>query len=118
MTGFKSLGNIKARFFCENCGTEVSPKAERCPSCKKFFTAVKCPKCGFEGNAESFIKGCPMCGFMITPPGEKRVQTPGVPSGRIRRPAHRLSARFYTLAAVILAAVLILLLIILLRVSI
>ena len=36
----------EAKFFCENCGTEVPGKARICPVCGKFFASVKCPKCG------------------------------------------------------------------------
>ena len=35
----------EAKFFCENCGTEVPGKARICHVCGKFFASVKCPKC-------------------------------------------------------------------------
>jgi predicted nucleic acid-binding Zn-ribbon protein len=30
----------------------------------KEFTAVRCPRCGFEGGDEDFRAGCPACGHM------------------------------------------------------
>jgi hypothetical protein len=57
---------MKARFFCANCSVEVNPRAERCPSCGKFFSAVTCPVCGFEGDVETFLKGCPACGYLVS----------------------------------------------------
>ena len=39
--------NKKAKFFCENCGSEVPENAKFCKNCGKFFSAVRCPKCGY-----------------------------------------------------------------------
>jgi predicted RNA-binding Zn-ribbon protein involved in translation (DUF1610 family) len=105
---------MKARFFCGNCGAEVGPKAERCPSCRKYFTHVKCPQCGFEGNAESFIRGCPSCGFLI----RRDAAVPEVEAPNARQePSFHLPRSFYRIAAVILVAIVILLVVILLRLS-
>jgi hypothetical protein len=54
------------RFFCENCGKEVSARAKICPHCARFFSEVRCPRCGFTGTAERFLGGCPSCGYMNT----------------------------------------------------
>ncbi|HEC61246.1 MAG TPA: hypothetical protein ENI27_03215 [bacterium] len=53
-----------ARFFCDSCGSEVPRDKVRCPGCGRFFSSVKCPKCGFEGEAVLFPKGCPSCGYL------------------------------------------------------
>lgn len=52
-----------AKFFCENCGAEVSENARVCRYCGRFFSSVRCPKCGASGTAEMFDKGCPNCGY-------------------------------------------------------
>ncbi|MDR0383336.1 MAG: hypothetical protein LBH50_05060 [Spirochaetaceae bacterium] len=53
----------KPRFFCDGCGAEVSAAAKSCPSCGKFFAAMRCPRCGFCGEHEEFSDGCPACGY-------------------------------------------------------
>ncbi len=53
------------KFFCEFCGTEVKRNDKFCPSCGKFFAAVKCPSCGLTGQAPVFVKGCPSCGYAV-----------------------------------------------------
>jgi hypothetical protein len=59
----KSTGKpVGARFFCEECGTEVGSGAVRCPGCGKTFAAVRCPACGFAGAESDFAAGCPACG--------------------------------------------------------
>lgn len=52
-----------AKFYCENCRKEVKPNARVCPHCGRFFTAVKCPMCGFTGEGKLFALGCPNCGY-------------------------------------------------------
>ena len=51
-------------FHCDFCGEAVSPDEERCPSCGRFFRAVKCPVCSYTGKGAEFIKGCPSCGYL------------------------------------------------------
>jgi len=97
---------MKARFFCENCGKEVTERAGSCPSCGRLFTAVRCPECGFEGKAAEFSPGCPVCGYSMPAPGH----TPRRPAGR----THRLPARFYGVAAIVLAVIAVILLVALL----
>lgn len=63
----------KAKFFCENCGAEVPEKARFCKHCGKFFTSVRCPKCGSTGPSASFAKGCPVCGYAA---GGKSIPSP------------------------------------------
>jgi predicted RNA-binding Zn-ribbon protein involved in translation (DUF1610 family) len=53
----------KPRFFCDGCGAEVTANAERCPRCGKFFASIRCPKCGFSGDTDTFGNGCPVCGY-------------------------------------------------------
>jgi hypothetical protein len=59
-------------FFCEYCGAEVRRDARLCPRCGRFFSSVKCPKCGFVGTADAFDSGCPDCGYAVAanPPPE------------------------------------------------
>lgn len=63
----------KAKFFCENCGEEVPEKARFCKHCGKFFTSVRCPKCGATGPSSAFAKGCPECGYAA---GGKSITSP------------------------------------------
>ncbi len=118
MTTRAGKKKIKARFFCAYCSTEVDPKAERCPSCGKFFSAVTCPSCGFTGDAESFIRGCPVCGYLVPvetgpSPGGGR-KTGGMDGHRDRRGP---SASFYRIAAILLVSVLAVLIVMLLLIS-
>lgn len=55
----------KARFFCENCQTEVKGNARFCGHCGRFFAAVKCPACGKTGASHAFANGCPQCGYAV-----------------------------------------------------
>ena len=54
-----------AKFFCENCQTEVKGNARFCGHCGRFFAAVKCPACGKTGSSHAFAKGCPNCGYAV-----------------------------------------------------
>lgn len=54
-----------ARFFCENCQTEVKGNARFCGHCGRFFAAVKCPACGKTGASHTFAHGCPNCGYAV-----------------------------------------------------
>ena len=54
-----------ARFFCENCQTEVKGNARFCGHCGRFFAAVKCPSCGKTGASHTFKNGCPQCGYAV-----------------------------------------------------
>ncbi|MBQ9630150.1 MAG: zinc ribbon domain-containing protein [Treponema sp.] len=55
-----------AKFFCENCGAEVPQDARMCRKCGRFFSSVRCPKCGETGDASFFRNGCPSCGYAVT----------------------------------------------------
>lgn len=59
--------NKNAKFFCENCSTEVKQHAKFCPKCGRFFASVKCPNCGKIGASSEFSKGCPRCGYALPP---------------------------------------------------
>jgi predicted RNA-binding Zn-ribbon protein involved in translation (DUF1610 family) len=69
----------KPRFFCDGCGTEVAANAERCPHCGKFFASIRCPKCGFTGDTDTFGKGCPVCGYSA-PLSNRPVRRPAKPA--------------------------------------
>ncbi|NLM01216.1 MAG: zinc ribbon domain-containing protein [Treponema sp.] len=60
------MNKKKARFFCENCKSEVKSNARFCNKCGKFFVSVRCPKCGKSGPQNIFVKGCPQCGYATT----------------------------------------------------
>jgi hypothetical protein len=109
---------MKPRYFCESCGAEVRPSEKTCPACGKTFTAVKCPRCGVEGGARQFARGCPGCGYLnVIPPkeGEADAETPGTPRGTAPRtrafplPRLGLSRRFYRIAILLLALLLLVL---------
>ena len=53
----------QAKFFCENCGTEVAQNARLCKKCGRFFSSVRCPVCGKTGSSNAFLNGCPSCGY-------------------------------------------------------
>jgi hypothetical protein len=53
----------RPRYFCEFCGLEVRKNAKICPRCGRFFSSVKCPRCGYSGRTEDFDSGCPVCGY-------------------------------------------------------
>lgn len=57
----------EAKFFCESCGAEVAKNARVCSTCGKFFSSVRCPKCGRTGSNEDFSNGCPTCGYAVNP---------------------------------------------------
>jgi len=57
----------QAKFFCESCGAEVKPNARVCTYCGKFFSSVRCPRCGMTGNTQDFKSGCPSCGYAVIP---------------------------------------------------
>ena len=56
----------RPRFYCESCGAEVAKDARICPYCGKFFSSVKCPKCGHAGRPDDFSFGCPVCGYAVS----------------------------------------------------
>jgi RNA polymerase subunit RPABC4/transcription elongation factor Spt4 len=56
----------KPKYYCEHCGLEVRRDARICPRCGRFFSSVKCPKCGYVGQADEFDSGCPVCGYAIS----------------------------------------------------
>jgi uncharacterized membrane protein YvbJ len=53
----------KAKFYCDNCGAEVGRDDEQCPSCGRYFSSVRCPRCGYSGQGDEFKRGCPVCGY-------------------------------------------------------
>jgi ssDNA-binding Zn-finger/Zn-ribbon topoisomerase 1 len=106
---------MRARFYCAHCSAEVNPKAERCPSCGKFFSAVTCPSCGFEGDVDTFLKGCPVCGYLVQT--EKKRKPAAVEGPVVRESAEErghFSRAFYRIVLTILAAALVVLVVLLL----
>jgi len=106
---------VKARYFCESCGAEVRPSEKTCPSCGKTFTAVKCPRCGFEGASRQFARGCPECGYLnVIPPVDALPDAPPKvaprgPTSRARTfwlPRLGFSRRFYRIAILVLVLLL------------
>ena len=71
-----------AKFFCENCGSEVPQNARMCRHCGRFFSSVRCPVCGTTGSNEKFVNGCPNCGYavgkgkIIPPPAKENHAVP------------------------------------------
>jgi predicted nucleic acid-binding Zn ribbon protein len=93
---------VKARYFCEQCGTEVRAGAAVCPSCGSVFTAVRCPECGYEGRAPEFHSGCPVCGYRA----RTKEQAPSE-SSRAAREKPGMSARFYRIVIAVLGGLII-----------
>jgi hypothetical protein len=100
----------RPRFFCEHCGKEVPREAEKCASCGRYFSSVRCPKCGFAGAQNLFSDGCPVCAYSAPPPpgrdaGEAPFQErlPALPAGTL--PSWVYLVTLAALAAVIAAAV-------------
>lgn len=54
-----------ARFFCENCNSEVGRDDKVCGRCGHFFASVRCPHCGMVGDPSHFKSGCPQCGYAM-----------------------------------------------------
>ena len=59
---------MRQKFFCDNCGEMVKKDAARCSGCGRYFRSVKCPECGFAGQAVLFGDGCPSCGYAAENP--------------------------------------------------
>jgi predicted RNA-binding Zn-ribbon protein involved in translation (DUF1610 family) len=88
------------RFFCDNCGEEVPVNEKRCPQCGRFFSSIRCPRCGFIGDDALFKEGCPACGYSA----EAR-SAPG-PARAPRQKASPLPLWVYLVTAAALIAVL------------
>lgn len=71
----------KAKFFCENCGSEVPQKAKVCTKCGKFFSFTRCPRCFYTGDAKLFTHGCPECGYAIKKNTENEENNKGISWG-------------------------------------
>jgi hypothetical protein len=115
---------MKLRFFCDLCGTEVPRNTIRCPNCGRYFTAIQCPRCGFQGEEKDFVTGCPSCGYMkaTTATGRNVGRRDGVKRSKdapprrpkaVEEPGPAPPAGLYRLIGLILAAILIALVVIL-----
>ena len=79
-------GKKQAKYFCENCGSEVAANARFCPACGRFFSAVRCPSCGFMGSVMAFKNGCPKCHYAMT---EEDIYGPdGAPGSKSKKKKH------------------------------
>ncbi len=71
------------KFFCENCRREVAARDRVCPGCGRFFSDVRCPRCGFTGGAGQFYGGCPRCGYLSSPaPSRRKERSVRIPVSR------------------------------------
>ncbi len=93
----------RPRYFCEHCGLEVRKNAKICPRCGRFFSSVKCPRCGYTGQAEDFEAGCPVCGYAEA---ANAAPEPDLPPPAVAPPPPRWA---YAVALVVLAGLLLLL---------
>jgi Double zinc ribbon len=101
---------VKARYYCGNCSREVSSNASMCPYCGSSFTAVRCPKCSYEGKPPEFRDGCPACGYMMS----QEVRVPVMPAPKKPRPQTLMSRRFYRISGLVLLALFAVLIVLLL----
>ena len=102
-------------FFCENCGEPVRLKDSVCPHCGRWFSAARCPQCGFVGEPKLFANGCPACGYL-----KDKNDTRSRPAGRPAQKGspsnqRRLPGWVYTVTAVFLLLALGLFLVLILR---
>jgi predicted RNA-binding Zn-ribbon protein involved in translation (DUF1610 family) len=97
------------RFFCDNCGEEVSRQAKSCPNCGRFFASVRCPACGFTGAEGLFLSGCPICGYSTPVSGEPPPKRGFFTEPPEREDAGPLPLWVYIVALATLAAVIFLL---------
>ncbi len=100
---------MKKRFYCADCGEEVSDKARKCPHCGSIFTAVRCPQCLFEGKAELFSSGCPVCGYMEKPAEQRSDASTKQPETKSKRTATAISPWFARIAGIVLLLLIVLL---------
>jgi uncharacterized membrane protein YvbJ len=68
------MAKKKKMFYCDSCGTAVDSTARKCPSCGRYFTAIACPKCSYEGLYNEFEDGCPSCGYLADASEMKAVE--------------------------------------------
>lgn len=97
-----------ARFFCENCNSEVGRDDKVCARCGHFFASVRCPHCGMMGDPSQFKSGCPQCGyamdlsgFGITSSVSKKAKKKGISKGGAHRD-ERLPAWVYIITSLVL----------------
>jgi uncharacterized membrane protein YvbJ len=77
----------KPRFFCDNCGQEVTDSEKTCPYCGRYFASVRCPACGFSGEDKLFVNGCPSCGYSASPSIAPKKPKPKRPRKKNKPPA-------------------------------
>ena len=108
---------MRNSFFCEACGAEVTERSESCPSCGRSFLGIRCPRCGKEGRADAFVRGCPDCGYMAQATESVNGKTGPTAGPRPARPEDRRrrsrapwpASRYLILSALVIVAVLIIL---------
>jgi len=107
INGAMAVGNRgRTRYYCEKCRGEVKPRVATCPHCGSRFTAVRCPRCGYQGREADFRSGCPVCGYMVEPQA-----SPPAPRGKKKG---LLPPWFYRTAGIALVAAAVILLFVLL----
>jgi uncharacterized membrane protein YvbJ len=87
-----------ARFFCDNCGTEVKRNSSRCPQCGRLFAFIRCPQCGYRGEEEKFAQGCPVCGYCTV----EKNETSSLPKKHSLIAAGKLPLWVYIVAVLVL----------------
>lgn len=99
-----------AKFFCENCNTEVKQHAKFCPKCGRFFASVKCPRCGKIGASSEFTKGCTRCGYALPPKHKLGEINVPISSPKKKHSEDALPVWIYVLSILLLIGILALLL--------
>jgi ssDNA-binding Zn-finger/Zn-ribbon topoisomerase 1 len=103
---------MRAQFYCDSCDASVPFNAGKCPNCGKFFAAVKCPQCSYEGKPAEFSKGCPVCGYLSDELVGGKSKN-GKPAGNVSK----LSGRFVRIATIVLLVALAVLVVVLVGVG-
>jgi uncharacterized membrane protein YvbJ len=91
-------------FYCDNCGAVVGKDDTVCPQCGRVFSTVRCPRCGYSGEADEFLSGCPVCGYAAHEEAESIQRE----AGKIEadRGEKRTPAAVYIITGIILFALL------------
>ncbi len=93
---------MPAAFFCESCGEPVRLKDSVCPHCGRWFSAARCPQCGFVGEPKLFGEGCPACGYLTVRESSQTRPVAQQARGGAQSPRPPLPGWFYALAAAFL----------------
>lgn len=61
------MKNKQAKFFCENCGSEVPEKSKVCKTCGSFLFLLDAQNVEQQELPLNFKKGCTHCGYANVP---------------------------------------------------